>query len=73
MNFFKVLRMIFYLNKRYISKYNLIFIFRKSIIIRNLLFFHIIKADENAIKKMFKFFLTHFYFIKRFKIEFITR
>ena len=66
--------MIFYLNKKYASKYNLMFIFRRLIIIRNLSFFYIINADKNAIEKMFKdIFLTHFNFIKEFKIEFIVR
>ena len=73
-NFFKTLKMIFYLNKRYALKYNLMFIFRKSIIIRDFSFFYIINVDENAIEEMFKdIFSTHFYFIKKFKIEFITR
>ena len=73
-NFFKISKMIFYLNKKYALRYNLIFIFRKSIITRKFSFFHIINVDENIIKKMFKsIFSTHFYFIKRFKIEFITR
>ena len=66
--------MIFYLNKKYALKYNLMFIFRKSIIIRDFSFFHIMNANENTIKKMFKnTFSTYSYFIKRFKIEFITR
>ena len=53
-NFFKILKMIFYLNKEYVLKYNLIFIFRKLIIIWNFSFFYIINVDENIIKKMFK-------------------
>ena len=71
-NFFKISKMIFCLNKRYVSRYNLMFIFRKLIIIRDFLFFYITNVDKIAIKEMFKnIFSTHLYFIKKFKIEFI--
>ena len=50
------------------------FIFHKLIIIRKFSFFYIINIDENVIEKMFKnIFSIYFYFIKRFKIEFIIR
>ena len=73
-DFFKILKMIFCLNKRYTFEYNLMFIFRKLIIIRNFSFFYIINVDKNVIEEMFKnIFSTYSYFIKRFKIEFIAR
>ena len=73
-DFFKISKMISYLSKEYASKYNLIFIFRKLIIIRDFLFFYIINVDKDAIKKVFKIiFSIYSYFIKRFKIEFIAR
>ena len=71
---FKISKIISYLNKKYALRYNLIFIFHKSIIIRDFSFFYIINVDENAIEKMFKeIFSMHSYFIKESKIEFITR
>ena len=53
-NFFKTFKMIFYLNKRYASKYNLMFIFHKSIVIRKFSFFYIINVDDDAVEEMFK-------------------
>ena len=72
-NFLKASKIIFCLNKKYASKYNLMFIFRRLIIIWGFPFFYIINVDEDAVKGVFKdIFSTHSYFIKGFKIEFIA-
>ena len=73
-NSFKILKIIFCLNKEYASRYNLIFTLRKLIIIRKFSFFYIINVNKNAIEKVFKDISSiYFYFIKKFKIEFIAR